>query len=194
MPTDLSQVLELIRQHGEAVYALIFAYATSHALLLALFAGYAAQMAALDWGKVVLACWAGSFLGDLVRFWIARRFGTGWLSSFPRLQRAIDLTGRLVDRHYAWIPLVHRYPNGIRSVAGFAFGLSRLPYSTFLLLNFVSAGIWAVAIVSIGYGFGHVSEKMLSDAASGLSLAIMLVFLGLFWYLSRRLERVVERS
>ncbi len=36
--------------------------------------------------------------------------------------------------------LFHRYPHGIRGVAAFAYGLSRLPWSTFLALNFVAAG------------------------------------------------------
>jgi membrane protein DedA with SNARE-associated domain len=90
--------------------------------------------------------------------------------------------------------MIHRYPSGIRSVGGFAFGVSRLPRSTFHLLNVISAGVWAVLMVSIGYAFGHVSEKTLSDTASGFSLAIMLVFLGLFWVLSKRLERGLERG
>jgi membrane protein DedA with SNARE-associated domain len=191
---DLTQVFELIRQHGDTAYAFIFAYAASHSMLIVLLAGYAANMGALDWGKLVVVCWAGSCFGDVVRFWIGRRFGTRWLSRFPRLERAVQTTARLVDHHYLWIPMIHRYPNGIRSVAGFAFGMSRLPRSTFHLLNVVSAGIWAVAMVSIGYAFGHISEKTLSDTASGISLAIMLVFMGLFWILSKRLERSLERG
>jgi len=191
---DLTQVFELIRQHGDTAYAFIFAYAASHSMLIVLLAGYAANMGALDWGKLVLVCWAGSCFGDVVRFWIGRRFGTRWLNRFPRLERAVQSAARLVDHHYLWIPMIHRYPNGIRSVAGFAFGMSRLPRSTFHLLNVVSAGIWAVAMVSIGYAFGHISEKTLSDTASGLSLAIMLVFMGLFWILSKRLERSLERG
>ena len=38
-PTDLTSFLDLIRQHGDAAYSLMFAYAASHSLLLALFAG-----------------------------------------------------------------------------------------------------------------------------------------------------------
>ena len=41
IPTDLTAFLELIRQHGDIVYTLMFAYAASHSLLLALFGGYA---------------------------------------------------------------------------------------------------------------------------------------------------------
>jgi membrane protein DedA with SNARE-associated domain len=189
---DLTHIVGLIRQHGDIAYSFIFAYAASHSMLVVLLAGYTAHMGALDWGKLVLICWAGSCFGDVVRFWIGRRFGTRWLRSFPRLERAVQVAARLADRHYLWIPLIHRYPHGIRSVAGFAFGVSRLPSSTFHALNVVAAGIWALVIVSIGYGFGHLSEKTLSDAASNVSLATMLVFLGLFWFLSKRLERVAE--
>ncbi len=76
----------------------------------------------------------------------------------------------------------------------FAYGMSRLPWSTFLALNFAAAGVWAVALVSAGYAFGHVSEKVISDASSGLGVVMLVVFLGLSWVLSKKLERVVERS
>lgn len=34
----------------------------------------------------------------------------------------------------------------------------------------------------------------MSDASSGMAFALLVVFLGLSWILSRKLERVVERS
>jgi membrane protein DedA with SNARE-associated domain len=37
--------------------------------------------------------------------------------------------------------LFHRYPHGIRSVAGFAYGMSQLSWSTFLVLNLAAAGL-----------------------------------------------------
>jgi membrane protein DedA with SNARE-associated domain len=193
-PTDLASFLELIRQHGDAAYSLMFAYAGAHSLLLTLFAGYAAQSGALGFGTLVAVCWFGSFTGDVIRFWIGRRFGTRWLGSLPRLERAVLTAAELANRQYVWMILVHRYPHGIRGVAGFAYGMSRLPWSTFLILNFVAAGLWSCAIVSAGYAFGQVSEKVMSDASSGLGLAMLIAFLGLSWVLSKKLDRVIERS
>jgi membrane protein DedA with SNARE-associated domain len=193
-PTDLTSFLDLIRQHGDAAYSFMFAYAASHSLLLALFAGYAAHAGALNLGTVIVVCWAGSFAGDVIRFWIGRRFGPRFLASTSRFERAIRTVVRLADRHYVWMILVHRYPHGIRGVAGFAYGISQLPWSTFLALNFVAAGLWSGAIVSVGYGFGHVSEKVMSDASSGLGFVLLVAFLGLSWILSKKLERVVEPS
>lgn len=192
-PTDLASFLELIRQHGNAAYSLIFAYAASHSLLLALFAGYAAHSGALSFSTLVVTCWLGSFTGDVVRFWIGRRFGTRWLASFPRLERAIQTAARLAN-HHVWMILLHRYPHGVRSVAGFAYGMSPLPWSKFLLLNFAAAGLWAWGVVFAGYAVGQVSEKVMSDASSGLGLAMLIAFLGLGWYLSKKLERVIERA
>ncbi len=194
LPTDLTSFLDLIRQHGDAAYTFMFAYAASHSLLFALFAGYAAHSGALNVVTLIMVCWFGSFAGDVVRFWIGRRFGTRWLASFPRLERAIQTAVHLASRHHVWMILLHRYPHGIRGVAGFAYGMSPLPWSTFLMLNFIAAGLWACLVVSAGYAFGQVSEKVMSDASSSLGLVMLFAFLGLSWILSRKLERVLERS
>jgi membrane protein DedA with SNARE-associated domain len=172
----------------------MFAYAASHSLLFALFSGYAAHSGALSFGPLLAVCWFGSFMGDVVRFWIGRRFGMGWLRSFPRLERAMQIAVQLANRHHVWMILLHRYPHGIRGVAGFAYGMSPLPWPTFLVLNFVAAGLWACAVVSAGYAFGQVSEKVMSDASSSLGLIMLIAFLGLSWVLSKKLERVLERG
>jgi len=193
-PTDLAGFLDLIRQHGDAAYTIMFAYAASHSLLLTLFAGYAAHSGALQLGTLIVVCWFGSFAGDAVRFWIGRRFGNQLIASIPRLERAVQMAARLADRHYVLMILFHRYPHGIRSIAGFAYGMSRLPWSTFLALNFAAAGLWSCTVVMAGYAFGQVSEKLMNDASSSIGLVMLVVFLGLSWILSKKLERVVDRS
>lgn len=192
-PTDLTSFLALLQQHQEAVYAIMFGYAFSHSLLFGLFAGYAAHAKVFGVEKLIMVCWIGSFLGDVLRFWIGRRYGTSVISSYPRLVKAAETVAHLANRHHVWMILTHRYPHGIRGVAGFAYGMSQISWPRFLVLNAIAAGIWAVAIVSAGYAFGHVSEGMLSEAASKLGLAMLVLFLGLSWYLGKRLEQAMER-
>jgi membrane protein DedA with SNARE-associated domain len=193
-PTDLTSFLDLIRQHGDVVYSLMFAYAASHSLLLALFGGYAAYSGALGFGTLLIVCWFGSFGGDVVRFWIGRRYGKRLLASYPRFDRAANVVIRLADRHAVWMILAHRYPHGIRGVAGFAYGMSQMRWMPFLALNFVAAGLWSGVVVSAGYASGRVSEKLMSDASSGLGLVMLVVFVGLSWLLSSKLERVIEEK
>jgi membrane protein DedA with SNARE-associated domain len=193
-PSDLASFLDLLRQHGDAAYSFMFAYSASHSLLFGLFAGYAAHSGALTLGTLIAVCWIGSFAGDALRFWIGRRYGAQLLRKFPSLERGVRTAARLADRHYLWMIMIHRFPHGIRGMAGFAYGMSRLPWSTFLALNFVAAGIWAVAVVMAGYAFGQVSEKLMSDASSTLGLVMLVGFLGLSWYLSKKLEQIAEKS
>ena len=193
-PTDLASFLDVIRQHGEAAYSFLFAYAASHSLLLVLFGGYAAHSGALKLGTLIAVCWAGSFFGDVFRFWIGRKYGTGLLKRMPALERHVRIATRLAERHYVWMIMIHRFPHGIRGVAAFAYGMSRLSWPGFLALNFIAAGVWAVSVILIGYSFGQVSEKLMNDASSTLGLVMLIAFLGLSWLLSRRLERAIERG
>lgn len=189
--TDLPQLIEVVRQHGEVVYAFIFAYAASHALLMALFAGYAAQLGVLDLKMTVVYCFAGSFAGDAFRFWLARRYGERLLVRWPRISAHAAVVKRLVDRHALWLPLIHRFPYGIRGLGAFAYGLSKMSWGLFLTLNLIGAAIWAGSMVLVGYAFGKVSDKVLGDTVSGLSLAMLLVFLAVSWFLSRKLESAI---
>jgi len=194
IPTDLTSFLDLIRQHGDAAYTFLFAYAASHSLLFGLFAGYAAHAGALSVGTLVVVFWIGSFLGDVVRFYLGRRYGPRMFKSWPRIDRLVKIAAKLTDKHAVLMVLFHRYPHGIRGVAAFAYGLSNLSWPTFLALNFVAAGLWSGAVVAIGYAFGTVSERLMNDASSGFGVVTLVVFLGLSWILSKKLESVVEEG
>ncbi len=193
-PTDLASFLELLRQHGDAAYSLMFAYAASHSLLLALFGGYAAHSGALNLTTLIAVCWIGSFAGDAFRFWIGRRFGTRLVARFPRIERGTRVVTQLAERHPVLMILIHRYPYGVRGLAGFAYGMSQMNWPMFLVLNFGAAGLWSCAVVAAGYAFGSVSEKLMSDASSGIGVAMLVGFLALSWLLSKRLARIVERG
>ena len=194
IPTDLTSFLEIVRQHGDMIYSIVFAYAASHSLLITLFAGFAAHAGALSFTSLIAICWIASFLGDAVRFWIGRRYGNALLKRFPKLECYVKVVTRLVDNHYLWMILAHRYPHGIRGFAGFAYGMSNISWATFLPINLVASGLWSVVIISLGYGFGQFSEKALNNASSGLGIVMLIVFIGLSWYLSRRLEELIEQE
>lgn len=193
-PTDLASFLEFLSLYGDQAYGIIFALAASHSMLFTLFAGYASSSGALDLGTLVAVVWAGSFMGDTIRFGIGRYFGNQWLSPFPRLYRSSQIVVQLVNRYYVWLVLLHRYPHGIRGVAGFAYGMSRLSWPTFLAVNFIAAGLWSGIVLSAGHAFGQLSEKLLTDAFSGIGMVMLVAFLLLSWFLSKKLERVAEQS
>jgi len=194
IPTNLAGFLDLIRQYSDIAYSVAFSYAAFNLLLMTFFAGYAAHAGAFDVGTLIIVCGIGTFIGDTVRFFIGRHFGTRWLRSFPRIERSVATVARLAERHHIWMILFHRYPNGIRSVAAFAYGMSELNWSSFLMLNAVASGLWACAAVLAGYGFGRISETLMSDVSSTVGLVMLVVFLSLSVFLVRKLDRIVEKQ
>lgn len=194
LPTDLASFTAMLQQHRDIVYALMFGIASAHAMLYVLFAGYMANAGALDPVKLAVVCCAGSFAGDALRFGIARVLGISWLAGYPRIVAVLDKIGRLAERNQVWMVLTHRYPHGIRGAAAFAYGISRMTWSTFLTLNLVAAAIWAVAIVGAGYAFGRVSEQVLQQSASQVGAVMLLAFLVIAWVMSRRLDETIDRK
>jgi membrane protein DedA with SNARE-associated domain len=68
-----------------------------------------------------------------------------------------------------------------------------MPRWRFSALNVASACVWANLLVGVGYGFAHVSDKALGETATKTALALLVGFLVLAWYLSKRLEEAVEK-
>lgn len=190
---DLQQILDLVREQGNAIYVLVATGAFWNSMLLPIFAGYAAHLEALGYWPTVAAVWFGGTVGDEVRFFLARRFGSQLFEAFPRMRAGIEKAARVVDRHQWWMMIVYRYPHGIRGLAGFAFGLSTMPRWRFTALNVVSACVWANVLVGVGYGFAHVSDKALGETATKAALVMLVAFLAVAWYLSKRLEEAVEK-
>jgi membrane protein DedA with SNARE-associated domain len=52
---------------------------------------------------------------------------------------------------------------GLRTVTSFAFGLSGISTSRFLILNMIGALVWAVVVALVGYLFGAAARAVIVD-------------------------------
>lgn len=187
-------LLELIQEYGVWVYLLLFAYCALKSGALPLFAGYAAQAGALELGPVAAAAFAGGYLGDEVRFALARRYGDTWANKWPRVQRAIATAKTLVAR-YGWAYIfLYRYPKGMRTIGALPIGLGAMPWGTFTRLNAASAAVWTFALVAVGFAFGAQVENAVKTgwgAASVFLLVLMIIGITYAWW---RVNRVQTKS
>jgi membrane protein DedA with SNARE-associated domain len=181
----MQDLLDLIRQHGGFVYALLFAYCAFKSGALPLLAGYAAKSGALDLSAVFVVVLAGAYLGDEARFAVARRLGPALRSRNGRLKPALDVATRLLDRHGALYVFAYRYPKGLRTVGALPVGLTTMSWRRFTLLNLGSASVWAMLLVGAGYGLGHLIADGAGPWGSGIGFALLIVF-GLFTILAWR--------
>lgn len=119
-----------------------------------LLAGYAAHRGYLDFASVVAVAMLGAVIGDQVWFVLGRRQGARLIARSPWLGDKIRRALILVERHPTKIILAMRFAWGLRTALPVAVGMSRISWQRFLLLNLLSALLWAPLVAGTGCFFG----------------------------------------
>lgn len=130
---------------------------------LLVLAGFGAHRGYLDFLAVVAVAWFGAVLGDQFWFWLGRRHGKDVLSRWPRRAEAIRRALGLIERHPGKVIIAMRFAWGLRTALPIAIGMSGVPRLRFLLLNMLSAALWAPVIAGAGWLFGEVLARHLGD-------------------------------
>lgn len=151
----------LIAQHG--YWALLIGTALEGETILVV-AGYLAHRGYLQLPYVVCVAAAGTFVGDQTFFQIGRRSGAAFLRKRPHWQARAERVHGLLNRHRIGLVMGFRFMYGLRTVSPFVIGMSGFGGPLFMLLNAISASIWAVVVASAGYIFGQILERWLDDA------------------------------
>jgi len=127
-------------------------------------AGYMAHRGYLHLPFVIAAAMLGTFFGDQIFFQLGHQSGSAFLARHPHWQPRAERVRRLFERHRIAFVMAFRFMYGIRTVAPFVIGMSGFPRKLFVLLNGISAAIWAITVGGAGYLFGQVLEKLFSEA------------------------------
>ena len=123
--------------------------------------GFTAHRGYFPLSGVILAAWLGSSSGDILFFYLGRYHSAFLLSRLPRWQSRVKKTMDRLERHQAKLILMMRFLYGFRMITPFAMGMSAIPARRFLLLNLLSALLWATTGALAGYLFGSALEVMI---------------------------------
>lgn len=157
-------------------------------------AAFGAAHGALSLPWVIAIAAVASILGDNLGFAIGRRLGRGWVERHghrlwltpARLARVDEFFGR----YGAWAVVLARFVTGVRVVAAFAAGTSRMRWRVFLLFNVVGAVAWATLVSLAGFlmgrGYAGVSAWL---GRSGVVLALVVPAVLLAAWLLHRWSR-----
>lgn len=169
----------LVAQYG--LFAVFAGTLLEGETVLAL-AGYAAHRGYLDFAAVVAVAWAGGVAGDQFYFWLGRRHGRRLLARRPRLAARIARATGLIERHPHAAILAMRFLWGLRTALPVAAGMSGVAGARFVVLNLVSAALWAPLVAGLGWVFGAAVTRALGTlehieiALAALALTAALVF------------------
>lgn len=185
----METVFQLLRDYGTAVYVILFLYCALKSGALPLFGGYAAQQGVLDPFWVASAAFAGGYLGDELRFFLARKYGEALIRNRPRLSSWLDKAKLMLEHYGTAYIFLYRYPKGMRTIGSFPVGLTSIEWSKFTSLNATSALTWAAILVGAGYLFGGAIDKAVSNNWGIASVVMLIAFVLATLVAWRRLTR-----
>jgi membrane protein DedA with SNARE-associated domain len=129
-------------------------------------AGFAAHQGYLDIPWVILVAFIGTLTGDQVFFYLGRRHSAlvqSILSIYPHWLNRVERVERLIERYQTALTFIFHFLYGLRIAFLLVIGLSRIPAGRFLVLNFLSALVWAVTVGFGGYLFGSALGMIIGD-------------------------------
>lgn len=186
----MDSITELLKNYGEIFYVLILIYCALKSGWLPLFAGYAAYSELLSLGYVVMVTFWGGYLGDELRFYVARRYGVTWIKSATTIGKLFEKAKRLASQYGIRYIFFYRYPKGLRTIGAIPIGLTDISWSTFTIVNASSAAIWTIILVGSGYLFGEWFEQLGIENLTAFSIVLMLIFLLSLYRIWRKPEQL----
>ncbi len=133
------------------------------------------------WGVVAVAAMGGSS-GDMLLYFLGRRYGTRLLRRFKKAQPNIRRANKLILRHPLLFVMGVRFMYGFRLVGPLMIGASRLAPFKFILFNVLGAVLWALIFVTLGYLGGQMVAPWLATVDHHLKYAFfLLVVVVLVW-------------
>lgn len=156
---------------GESIVVLGVLIPTT--LLLLLTGGFVAA-GALPFWPAAIAATVGAVLGDLVNFWVGRRYGERALQSSlaERYQAPIERSRLLFAQHGAKALLIGRFVGLIRPFVAAIAGACRMSPLIFIFIELIAAFVWAVPQLVIGVAFGA-SLDLAAEVATRLVVVIL---------------------
>lgn len=159
-------------------------------------AGYFVFLGSLNFWVVVVVSTAGSLVGALVDYflakWLGRPFVVGLLGLFKLHKNALDRAEGWFDRSAQWTVFAARFVPGLRTVISLPAGLFEMNFGRFVLMTVSGCFAWSVILVYAGLLAGSPSTSTFAtsstviDGLSGLIAAMSAAYILYYAYSGRR--------
>jgi len=155
----LSQIIE---QYG--IYA-VFALCTIEGDITLLVSGamaHAGFFGKYSFLKLFLAGTLGGMAGDCVGYGVGRVFHEK-AKDYRFYQMAQPRLERLIDKFGGFAIIISKYIYGIRAAMCVFYGIGKMPFWRFLVLDAISCSIWVLLLAGTGYFFSGAITSIIGD-------------------------------
>jgi membrane protein DedA with SNARE-associated domain len=148
--------------------------------ILLVISGFLAAKGYLNLYWVITAVILATIVFDQFLFILGRVKGRYLFKKFPRLNKGANYVYSFLENHKNSVMLGFRFIYGLRLLAPFALGASKVTAKRFAILNLVSAIIWAVSFCVAGYLLGFIIEPLIKGIRHFELLIVLFLLIFLF--------------
>jgi len=196
----MEHLAQLIADYG--IYA-VFALCTVEGDITLLLSGAMAHsefFGKYSFLKVFLAGTLGGMVGDSFGYWVGRLFHEK-AKDYRMYQMTQPRIERLIAKFGGFAIIISKYIYGIRSGMCLFYGIARMPFHRFLLLDAISCSTWVLILAGLGYFFSGAITSILGDfQKAGIALFFVVLFGIIVFYvverywLSEKVEEVAPET
>ena len=182
----MEHISDLIETYG--IYA-VFVLCTVEGditLLLSGAMGHGGFFGPYSFWKVFLAGTLGGMVGDIIGYLIGRTFRKS-VKNYRFYKIAQPRIERLIDKFGTFAIIISKYIYGIRAAMCLSYGIGKMPFPRFLMLDAISCSLWALLLASVGYFFSGAITGIIGNFKEiGVALFfIVLVGVVIFYVIER---------
>ncbi|HHS92862.1 MAG TPA: DedA family protein [Campylobacterales bacterium] len=122
-------------------------------------AGYLAAKGEMNLGFAIFVGTAGSLLGALFNYYLAKKYGRKGVLKFGKYffftEEKLLKVEEYFKKHGAFSTFVSRLIPGIRQLISLPAGLAKMDLGKFSLYTVAGAGIWVAVLALLGYYIGE---------------------------------------
>jgi membrane protein DedA with SNARE-associated domain len=182
----MDHLLPIISQYG--IYA-VFVLCTIEGDMTLLISGVLAHnqlFGNYSFFKVLLAGTLGGMFGDNVAYLIGRVFRNR-IKSYKFYKMARPRIERLINKFGGFAIVISKYIYGIRAGICVFYGIGKMPYLRFLIIDSVSCFLWAFILAGAGFFFSGAIIGMFGnlETFSITLFVIAIICIVLFYFIER---------
>lgn len=193
----MDQLSQVIEQYG--IYA-VLALCTVEGDITLLISGAMAHggfFGQYGFFKVFIFGTIGGMIGDSVGYGVGRVFHEK-AKDYRFYQMAQPRIERLIDKFGGFAIIISKYIYGIRVAMCLFYGVGKMPFLRFLMLDAISCGLWVLILAGVGYFFSGAITSIIGDFRQiGIALFFIVLVGVIAFYVIERFwlsEKVEEAS
>lgn len=193
----MDQLSQIIEQYG--IYA-VFALCTVEGDITLLISGAMAHsnfFGKYSFIKLFLAGTLGGMVGDCIGYGVGRLFHEK-AKNYRFYQMAQPRIERLIAKFGGFAIVISKYIYGIRAAMCVFYGIGKMPFLRFLMLDAISCATWVLILGGTGYFFSGAITSIIGDFQQiGIALFFVILFAVLVLFAVERFwlsEKVEEAN